>query len=129
MLDRSIEKSVIPTCARHGLGLVVWSPLAQGILTGKYNDGVPAGTRGETTQFLDRELTEVNIARVRKLEEVASDLNITAAQLALAWVLRRSEISSAITGATRPEHVRENVAASSVTLEQDILDRINAILA
>jgi aryl-alcohol dehydrogenase-like predicted oxidoreductase len=120
---------VLPTCARHGMGLVVWSPLAQGILTGKYNDGVPTGTRGEKTKFLDRELTDENIARVRRLGEIASDLGISIAQLALAWVLRRTEISSAITGATSPDHVRENVAASEVVLEQEVVERIDEILA
>ncbi len=129
MIDRHIEASVMPTCAEHGLGLVVWSPLAQGILTGKYNDGVPEATRGANTSWLDAELSEGNIDKVRKLSVIASDLNISMAQLALAWILRRPEISSVITGASRPQQVIDNVAASGIKLADDVSAEIEAILA
>lgn len=128
MIDRSIEKQVMPTCARLGLGLTVWSPLAQGLLTGKYNDGVPAGSRGSTSEWLRGDLTEANIAKVRRLTALASDLGLTMAELALAWVLRRPEISCAITGATRPDHVRANVTASEVELTSETLETVAIIL-
>ena len=128
MIDRAIEQRVMPTCAKLGMGLTVWSPLAQGLLTGKYNDGVPAGSRGSTSEWLRGDLTDDNIVRVRKLTALASDLGLTMSELALAWVLRRPEISCAITGATRPEHVRANVIASEVDLTADTLEAIEAIL-
>jgi voltage-dependent potassium channel beta subunit len=128
MIDRHIEESVLPTCAEHGLGLVVWSPLAQGILTGKYNNGVPEGTRADTTTWLDGELTEENIEKVRNLSVIAGDMGISMAQLALAWVLRRPEISSVITGASRPQQVVDNVAASGIKLTDDIYADIETIL-
>ena len=128
MIDRHIESDIMPTCARLGLGLVVWSPLAMGLLTGKYNDGVPRGSRAQTSEWLKSSLNEANLVKVRKLMAIAGELKITPGQLALAWVLRRSEISSAITGATRPEHIKSNVVASDVELGQDVLTEIENIL-
>jgi voltage-dependent potassium channel beta subunit len=128
MLDRHIEESILPTCARHGLGLVVWSPLAQGILTGKYLEGAPSGSRGATTEWLAAHLTESNLDKVRRLADIASDLNIPVGQLALAWILRRPEISAAIIGATNVNQLRENVAASGVTLGGEVVERIEQIL-
>ena len=129
MLDRHIEEGVMPTCAEHGIGLVVYSPLAQGILTGKYNDGTPDGSRGATSSWLDRELTEGNIEKVQKLSVIASDLGLTMPQLALAWILHHPEISSVITGASRPQHVIANVAASGIKLMEDAYTEIETILA
>lgn len=128
MLDRHIEESIMPTCARHGMGLTVWSPLDQGLLTGKYNSGTPDGTRGKDTMWLAGHLTEENIAKVKRLTELAKSLDITTSQLALAWILRRPEISCAITGATRVEQLEENVAASEVTLTEEILEKIEGII-
>lgn len=128
MLDRHIEREIMPTVADYGIGLTVWSPLAQGLLTGKYNDGVPEGSRGDTSDWLDESLTEENINKVRKLTGLANELDISTAQLALAWILRRPEISSVITGATRPAHVESNVAASEVELSDDVLAHIENIL-
>ncbi|NOZ50456.1 MAG: aldo/keto reductase [Chloroflexi bacterium] len=128
MLDRHIEDSIIPACARHGIGLVVWSPLAQGILTGKYNDGTPEKSRGAESNWLDQELTPENIERVRSLSELAQELGLSVSQIALAWILRRKEISAVITGASRPEQVIANIAASGVQLEDDVLQRIETIL-
>ena len=127
LFDRHIEKEIMPTCAGHGLGLVVWSPLAQGLLTGKYNGGVPAGSRGAQSMWLAGQLTPESIDKVIRLEAVAAELGISVGQLALAWVLRRPEISSAITGATRVEHLNANLGASGVTLEPAVLERIEAI--
>jgi voltage-dependent potassium channel beta subunit len=128
MLDRHIESEIMPTCARHGIGLTVWSPLAQGLLTGKYNDGVPHGSRADVSDWLSGDLTAENLARVRQLTAIAQELGISMAQLALAWILRRPEISCVITGATRPAHVKSNVAAAAIKLDQDVLARIEALL-
>jgi aryl-alcohol dehydrogenase-like predicted oxidoreductase len=118
----------MPACARLGMGLTVWSPLAQGLLTGKYNDGLPAGSRGSTSEWLRGDMTEANLVKVRRLTDVAGELGLTMMELALAWVLRRPEISCAITGATRPEHVRANVTASDVELTTETLETIEIIL-
>ena len=129
MLDRHIEPEIIPACARHGLGLTVWSPLAQGLLTGKYNNGIPEGSRGAETDWLKGELTEANVAKVKALSAIAADHSVTMGQLALAWVLRRPEISSVITGATKSSHVLDNIKAADVKLSADVLGRIEEILA
>ncbi|MBD3403190.1 aldo/keto reductase [candidate division GN15 bacterium] len=129
MIDRHIESEIFPTVEKHGMGLVVWSPLAQGLLTGKYNDGVPEGTRGGDTEWLKNDLTDDNIEKVRQLTEIADEMNISVAQLALAWVLIHPQVSSAITGATRPEQVEQNVAAAEVKLDQATIDRIEGILS
>jgi voltage-dependent potassium channel beta subunit len=128
MLDRHIEPEIIPTAAHYGIGLTVFSPLAQGLLTGKYNDGIPADSRGGTTDWLDHDLTDANIARVRQLTVLATELGLTMSQLALAWILRRPEISSAITGAARPDQALTNIKAADVTLSSDVLERIEGIL-
>lgn len=128
MIDRHIEAEIMPTCSRNGIGLVVWSPLAMGLLSGKYNKGVPEGSRGAATEWLKEDMTETNLEKIRKLGDIAGGMNISMAQLALAWVLRRPEISSAITGATRIEHVEANVRASEVELEPVMVDTIEKIL-
>ena len=128
MLDRHIEDAIMPTCARYGIGLVVWSPLAQGILTGKYNDGAPKGTRGADTMWLAGHLNDVNLNKARQLTHLAKEAGITPGHMALAWILRRPEISSAIVGATTVSQLQENIAASDVTLSDDTLAEISAIL-
>lgn len=128
MLSRFIEVEIMKVAKTHGMGFSVFSPLAQGLLTGKYNDGVPEGSRGATSTWLNRYLTEENFAKVRRLSEIASSLDITTGQLALSWILRRPEVSTAIVGATKPEHVIENVGASGVTLSNDTLEQIEEIL-
>jgi voltage-dependent potassium channel beta subunit len=128
MLDRHIEPEIVPTCERYGMGITVWSPLAQGLLTGKYNNGVPAGSRGGTTQWLKNDLTEENSAKVRKLGEFAKELGITVGQLALAWILRLPQISCVLTGATDPKQVDENMKAADIRLDDAALERIEGIL-
>ncbi len=129
MLDRHIEREIMPTCRSHGIGLTVFSPLAQGVLTGKYNDGIPSESRAvRSGSWMSDVLTEKNVAKVRRLTSVASDLGLTMAQLALAWILRRPEISSVITGATKPEQIASNARASGVGLSQEALQEIEAIL-
>ncbi len=128
MFSRFIELEIMSVAKTHGMGLTVFSPLGQGLLTGKYNDGVPEGSRGATSSIMNRYLTEENIAKVRKLGDIATSLDITTGQLALAWVLRRPEVSAALVGATKPEHVMENVQASDVDLSKDTIDQIESIL-
>jgi len=128
MLDRHVEPEILPVCAGYGIGVTVFSPLAQGILTGKYNDGVPEGSRATHSEWIKYDLTEENIAKVRDLTALARDLKLEMSQLALAWILRRPEISSVITGATRPEHVLSNVRASGVTLSPDVLTKVEEVL-
>lgn len=125
-----VENEILPTTEAKGIGLVVWSPLAMGMLTGKYDDGVPAGSRfADNDGFRERFLTDANAAKVKALKGVADDLGISRAQLALAWTLRQSGVSSVITGATRVEQLVDNVAAADVTLDQATIERIDAILA
>jgi len=134
MLTRYIEDAVIPVCDEAGIGQVVFSPLAQGVLTGKYKRGaaVPAGTRAatkEVSQFVERYLSDPILTKVEQLQGVARELGISPAQLALAWVLRLPSISSALIGASRPEQVLENVKAIDVSLDAATLAKIDAILA
>ncbi len=128
MFVRHIELEIMPVAKTHGMGFTVWSPLAQGLLTGKYNEGIPEGSRADQSAFLKKNITEENITKVKKLGEIAKSLDITVSQLALAWILRRPEISAAIIGATKPEHVEENVKASDVELSEDVLSEIEKVL-
>ncbi len=128
MFSRHIEVEIMHVGKTHGMGFTVWSPLAQGLLTGKYNDGIPEGSRGSRSEMVQNLLTEENLSKVKKLGEIAKSLDITTSQLALAWILRRPEISAAIVGATRPQHVIENAAASDVELSKEVLDQIEAVL-
>ena len=130
---RGPERDVIPYCREHGISQIVWSPLAQGVLTGKYRPGepLPEGTRATSKSmgaFMDRARDEDLLERVQRLRPVADELGLTLAQLALAWVLREENVASAIIGATRPEQVEENAAASGVELGEETLTRIDEIL-
>lgn len=128
LFSRHIELEIMHVARTHGMGFTVWSPLAQGLLTGKYNDSVPDGSRGSRSRDMKDLLTEENLSKVRRLGEIAKSLDITTGQLALAWILRRPEISAAITGATRPEHVIESAEASDVELSADVLEQIEEVL-
>src|SRR5690606_10905735 len=131
LLDRErFEKKVLPVAQPKGMGIVVFSPLAQGMLTGKYDDGVPEGTRfANFEQFRNRFMTDENVRRVRALKPIADELGITRAQLALAWLLHQPGVSSVITGATRVEQVVDNAAASDVELSAEVLERIAEAVA
>jgi aryl-alcohol dehydrogenase-like predicted oxidoreductase len=129
LLDRHIEEKIMPTCSRHGMGLTVWSPLGQGLLTGKYNDGIPDNTRGKDTMWLAGDMNEANLSKVRKLTRLASDLGITVGQLSIAWVLSHKEISCAIVGATKVDQLTENLGASDVQLDNGTLEAIEKIIA
>lgn len=128
MLSRYIETEVLETVNHLGMGVVTFSPLAQGILTGKYNDGVPEGSRGGRTDWLKWDLNEPNLEKVRNLIPIAKELDISMANLSLAWILRCKEITSVITGASKPEHVLDNVKTTEIELSQDIIERIEKIL-
>ncbi len=124
-----VESEILPVTESHGIGLVVWSPLAQGMLSGKYDEGLGEGTRFvRETWARDRYLTDENAAKVRALAPIAADLGVARSVLALAWVLRQSGVSSVITGATRSEQVIENAQAADLTLSADTLAAIEAIL-
>jgi aryl-alcohol dehydrogenase-like predicted oxidoreductase len=133
MLWRVIEGAVVPLCEREGLGQVVWSPIAQGVLTGKYlpGQGAPAGSRATDPSgsgFISDLLADDILARVQELVPVAKEAGLTMAQLAVAWVLQNPNVSAAIVGATRPEQVTENVGASGVRLDEEIMRRIDDVL-
>ena len=125
-----VEQQILPVTEPKGVGLVVWSPLAMGMLTGKYDDGVPEGTRfADNENFRTSFLNDANVAKVKALKGVADDLGVTRAQLALAWTLRQSGVSSVITGATKVEQLLDNVAAGDLELDAATLERIDGILA
>ena len=125
-----VERDILPVTEPKGIGLVVWSPLAQGMLTGKYDTGLPEGSRlANNENFRKRLFTDENVAKVRALAAIAADLGITRSQLALAWVLRQKGASSAITGATRTAEIVETVAAADVALDEAIVARIDAVMA
>ena len=125
-----VEQEILPATEPRGMGLVVWSPLAQGMLTGKYDAGVPDDSRfARETWVKDRYLSEDTAEKVRQLKPIADELGLTRAQLALAWVLRQSGVSSVITGATRPEQVLDNVPAAEVDLSAEVIARIEEVLA
>ncbi|MFJ3303744.1 aldo/keto reductase family protein [Streptomyces sp. NPDC086549] len=134
MLWRVIEAEIVPLCAREGIGQLVWSPLAQGLLTGKYRPGVPlpADSRAggpARSQFSVGALTEDVLTRIGRLGEIADDLGIGMAQLAVAWVLRNPAVSTAIVGATEPRQIIETAAASGIDLDDAAAERIDEILA
>ncbi len=133
MIWRVIEAEVVPLCEKEGIGQVVWSPIAQGALTGKYLPGgeLPSGSRANDptgANFIRNYLTEPILSRVQQLRPVAEQAGLSLAQLAIAWTLQNPGVSAAIVGATRPEQVRENVRAAGVKLGQDIMRRIDDVL-
>ncbi len=133
MLWRVIEAEVVPLCEKEGIGQIVWSPIAQGVLTGKYRPGAepPAGTRAADptgASFVRRWLRDEVLERVERLRPIADDAGLSMAQLAIAWVLQNPNVSAAIIGATRPEQVTENVVATGVRLEPELLARIDDAL-
>ncbi|MCB9729992.1 MAG: aldo/keto reductase family protein [Deltaproteobacteria bacterium] len=129
LLDRHVEADIAPTARRLGMGLVVWSPLAGGVLTGKYNDGAPSDSRGARSSWLDDVLTEANLQRVARLAELAADQGLSAAQLSLAWLIAQPGVTCAITGATRRTQVEENLAAVAQPLPAATLDAVDALFA
>ncbi|WP_228942172.1 aldo/keto reductase family protein [Nocardioides sp. Leaf374] len=134
MLWRVIESEVVPTSEELGIGQVVWSPIAQGVLTGKYKPGqdAPAGSRATDSKggadMISRWMKDDVLERVQQLQPIADEAGLTLAQLAIAWVLHNPNVSSAIIGASRPEQVTDNVKAAGVKLEDEALRRIDEVL-
>ena len=133
-LWRVIEAEVEPVCRQNGIGQLVWSPLAQGVLTGKYVPGAaaPADSRASSEvggAFISRWLRDEVLTAVAALKPLADEMDLTIAQLSLAWVLSNDNVSAAILGATRPEQLLSNIKASGVTLDADIKAQMDAILA
>jgi aryl-alcohol dehydrogenase-like predicted oxidoreductase len=133
MVWRVIEAEVVPLCEKEGIGQIVWSPIAQGALTGKYLPGgaPPAGSRATDatgSSFIRNYLTDEILSRVQQLKPVAREAGLTLSQLAIAWTLQNPNVSAAIAGATRPEQVTENVKASGVRLDPAVMRSIDEIL-
>ena len=134
MLWRVIEGEVVPTSQELGVGQIVWSPIAQGVLTGKYKPGQkpPEGSRATDekggSRFIQRFMTDDVLTRVQQLKPVADGVGLSLAQLAVAWVLQNPNVASAIIGASRPDQVKENVKAAGVKLSGEVMRRIDEIL-
>ena len=130
MLHRErVEERIVPVARRTGVGLVTFSPLAMGMLTGKYDEGVPEGSRfANVPRFGERLLTEANRRRVLALKQVADELGVSRAKLALAWVLREPQVASVITGATDVAQIEENLGAAELDLPDEVVARIDRIL-
>jgi voltage-dependent potassium channel beta subunit len=130
---RRVEPRVFPVCREYGLGNVVWSPLAQGILSGKYTsvENAPKGTRAASASadMMEDYFTQPVLDAVQRLKPLAAEAHCTLAQLALAWCLREEVVSAVIVGATRPEQVDDNVAAADLDIDPEIFHRMNHILA
>jgi voltage-dependent potassium channel beta subunit len=135
MLHRDrVEKEYLPLYREIGLGTTIWSPLASGLLSGKYNEGIPKESRAALKGYewlRQYVITPQNIDKVRKLKPIAKELNCTPAQLALAWCLKNPNVSTVITGASRPEQVHENMKATEVVgrLTLDVIEKIEAVLS
>lgn len=131
IMRRGIERRVLPTCERNGVGQVVFSPLGQGVLSGKYSGGErPADSRAiddKRNHFMNAYLEPAEVAKVDRLAPLARELRLSLPQLALAWCLRQANVASAIVGVTKLDQLEDNVAASGVQLPKDCLDRIDAI--
>ncbi len=133
LLARGIERGVMPTCAAHGIGQVVWSPLAQGLLTGKYRAGTPPppGSRASDPRqnyFVKAKAQDPELlAKVAALESIAEQAGVSVAQLALAWVLQREEVASCIVGASRPQQVIENCRAPKMQIPAEAFARIEEL--
>ncbi|GGA30205.1 aldo/keto reductase family protein [Paenibacillus physcomitrellae] len=130
MFERYIEKEIIPLSERSGIGQVVFSPLAQGLLTGKYTSAsdIPQDSRAAKLDWMRKGISEEKINKVHQLEGIAKELGISVGNLALAWILRQNNVASALVGASRPEQVTENAKASGIELSEDVLNRIEDIL-
>ncbi|HVL65170.1 MAG TPA: aldo/keto reductase family protein [Actinomycetota bacterium] len=132
MLWRVPEEEVMPLCRKEGIGQIVWSPLAMGVLTGKYEPGrpPPSDSRAAYGHGVRRKYLETRtLEAVQNLKPLAADAGLSMAQLALAWVLQNDNVSAAIIGASRPEQVEDNAGAAGVKLEDDLMERIDEVLA
>ena len=132
MMDRYIEHEIMDVCEKYGMGITPFSPLAQGLLTGKYKKGQPYPEGSRATHQSDRQvnnlLTDENLDKVEKMSKIAEELGTNMSVLALAWILRKQVISSVITGASKPQQLENNIAASGFEIPQDALKEIDKIL-
>ena len=132
MMDRYIEDEIMGICENNGIGIVPFSPLSQGLLTGKYRKGmpIPGGSRAthQTDRQINKLLTDDNLDKVEKLIKIADDLGVSLVVLALGWALRKPIVSSLITGASKRSQIESNLAASGLTLSFEVLDKIEKIL-
>jgi aryl-alcohol dehydrogenase-like predicted oxidoreductase len=133
-LWRVIEAEVVPTCRELGVSQIVWSPMAQGVLTGKYQPGQPApeGSRGADERLggmMGKYLSDEVLTRVQLLAPLAEQLGLTMAQFALAWVLQNDNVASAIVGATKPEQISSNIAAVGVEIPEEVMNQVSEILS
>lgn len=134
MLWRVIEAEVIPTCEELGISQIVWSPMAQGVLTGKYLPGqpVPENSRAaneKVNSFIQKLLTDEVLTKVQELKPFAEELGVTMAQFALAWVLQNKNVSSAIVGATTPDQIKSNLGAVGVEIPAEVMAKVTDIFA
>jgi len=134
MLWRVIEAEVIPTCEELGISQIVWSPMAQGVLTGKYLPGqpVPENSRAaneKVNSFIQKLLTDEVLTKVQELKPIAEELGVTMAQFALAWVLQNKNVSSAIVGATTPDQIKSNLGAVGVEIPGEVMAKVTNIFA
>ena len=134
MLWRVIEAEVIPTCEELGISQIVWSPMAQGVLTGKYLPGqpVPENSRAaneKVNSFIQKLLTDEVLTKVQELKPIAEELGVTKAQFALAWVLQNKNVSSAIVGATTPDQIKSNLGAVGVEIPAEVMAKVTDIFA
>lgn len=134
MLWRVIEEQVIPTSEELGLSQIVWSPMAQGVLTGKYLPGqpAPAGSRAadpDLSGIIEKFMSEKTLSAVQGLKPLADELGITMAQFAIAWVLQNKNVAAAIVGASKPEQITSNLAASGVVIPAEIMAKVDQVLA
>jgi voltage-dependent potassium channel beta subunit len=129
MLDRDFVEGGLETAlTNHGMSLVVWSPLAQGVLTGKYNDTIPSDSRYHSVAWFKDQITPARLEKARGITQLAQEIGVAPGALALAWVLKNPHVASAITGATKPEQIAENIRALEVTITDEIDQKIEAIL-
>lgn len=132
MMDRYIEHEIMEVCEKFGMGITPFSPLAQGLLTGKYKKGQPYPQGSRATHQADKQvnnlLTDENLDKVERLSNIAEELDVNMSVLALAWILRKPVISSVITGASRPEQLENNLKASGLVIPEDALQQIDEIL-
>lgn len=133
MFHRNIEQEILPLSWKNGISQVVFSPLAQGVLTGKYKKGasLPQGSRAtdpKSNNFIQGMLKDEVLTKVAQLEGISKEIGISLSQLALAWILRQPGVASALVGASKPSQIIENAKASGIGLQQDVVDQIEAIL-
>jgi voltage-dependent potassium channel beta subunit len=125
-----VETNVMPVTTKRGVGLVPWSPLGGGLLTGKYDEGIPADSRfARETWAAERYMTKANVERVKKMKRIAEGLGVTRAALALAWCLTNSNVSSVITGATKVSQIEENVKASEISIDDKTKKKLDDLFS